>query len=99
MSKIERPEMYVSLPQYNWELVRERDNLTQKSEKITWIEWNENGTFKSKHDEPAIGRSLLMSPFNQFFTWQTTPITEIIEDTAEVIKFKTENSVYTLTKI
>ena len=99
MSKIERPEIYISSPVYNWELVRERDNLTKKSEKITWIEWNEDRTFKSKHDEPAIGRSLLMSPFNQFFTWQTTPITEIIENTADVIKFKTENSVYILTKL
>lgn len=99
MSKIERPEIYISSPVYNWELVRERDNLTKKSEKIIWLEFNENGTFKSKHDEPAIGRSLLMSPFNQFFTWQTTPITEIIELNSDVMKFKTENSVYTLTKI
>lgn len=99
MSKIERPEIYISSPVYNWELVRERDNLTKKSEKIIWLEFNEDRTFKSKHDEPAIGRSLLMSPFNQFFTWQTTSITEIIENTADVIKFKTENSVYTLTKL
>ena len=99
MSKIERPEIYISSHVYNWELVRERDNLTKKSEKIIWLEFNENGTFKSKHDEPAIGRSLLMSPFSLFFTWQTTPITEIIENTADIIKFKTENSVYTLTKI
>lgn len=99
MSKIERPEIYISSPVYNWELVRERDNLTKKSEKIIWLEFNEDRTFKSKHDEPAIGRSLLMSPFNQFFTWQTTSITEIIENTPDVIKFKTENSVYTLTKL
>lgn len=99
MSKIERPEIYISSPVYNWELVRERDNLTKKSEKIIWLEFNEDRTFKSKHDEPAIGRSLLMSPFNQFFTWQTTPITEIIELNSDVMKFKTENSVYTLTKI
>lgn len=99
MSKIERPEIYISSPIHNWELVRERDNLTKKSEKIIWLEFNEDRTFKSKHDEPAIGRSLLMSPFNLFFAWQTTPITEIIENTADVIKFKTENSVYTLTKL
>ena len=99
MSKIERPEIYISSPIYNWELVRERDNLTKKSEKIIWLEFNEDRTFKSKHDEPAIGRSLLMSPFNQFFTWQTTPITEIIELNSDVMKFKTKNSVYILTKI
>ena len=99
MSKIERPEIYISSPIYNWELVRERDNLTKKSEKIIWLEFNEDRTFKSKHDEPAIGRSLLMSPFSLFFAWQTTPITEIIELNSDVIKFKTKNSVYTLTKI
>lgn len=99
MSKIERPEIYISSPVYNWELVRERDNLTKKSEKIIWLEFNEDRTFKSKHDEPAIGRSLLMSPFSLFFAWQTTPITEIIELNSDVIKFKTKNSVYTLTKI
>jgi hypothetical protein len=99
MSKIERPEMYVSLPQFNWELVRERDNLIKRSKEVIWLEFNENGTFKSKHDEPAIGRSLLMSPFNQFFTWQTTSITEIIENTGNFVKFKTRNSVYTLTKL
>lgn len=99
MSKIEIPEIYISSSVYNWKLVRERDNLTKKSEKVTWIEWNENGTFKSKHDEPDIGRSLLMSPFNQFFTWQTTPVTKIIENTVDVMKFKTKNSVYTLTRL
>lgn len=99
MSKIEIPEIYISSPVYNWELVRERDNLTKKSEKIIWLEFNEDRTFKSKHDEPAIGRSLLMSPFSLFFAWQTTPITEIIELNSDVIKFKTKNSVYTLTKI
>jgi len=40
-----------------------------------------------------------MSPFNQFFTWQTTPITEIVEEKDDYIKFNTQNSVYTLTKL
>jgi hypothetical protein len=64
-----------------------------------WIEFNDEGRFKSKHDEPAIGRSLIMSPFNQFFTWQTTPITEMLEERDGYIKFKTENSNYTLWKL
>lgn len=85
--------------EFDWKLVREHDGLTKQSKEIMWLEWNDEGRFKSKHDEPAVGRSLLMSPFNQFFTWQTTSITEIIENTADVIKFKTENSVYTLTKL
>ena len=66
-----------------------------------WIEWNEDGTFKEKHDTFSIGRSLLMSPLNQFFTWQTTPITKIVAATADVfyLKFETKNSIYTLIKL
>lgn len=85
--------------EFNWKLVRERDKLTNKSRDIKWLEWNEDGRFKTDHDEPAIGRSLIMSPFNQFFTWQTTPITEIVEQREGYVKFKTKNSVYELTKI
>jgi len=85
--------------EFNWKLVRERDGLTKQSKGVMWLEWNEDGRFKADHDEPAIGRSLIMSPFNQFFTWQTTPITEIVEEREGYVKFKTKNSVYELTKI
>jgi len=80
----------------NWKLVRERDGLTKQSEKIMWIEWDEEGRIKGKHDEPVIGKSLIMSPFNDFFTWQTTIITEIVEQRDNYIKFKTQNSNYEL---
>jgi hypothetical protein len=86
-------------PQMNWELVRERDGLTKQSNTIMWIEFNEEGRFKSKYDEPAIGRSLIMSPFNQYFTWQTTTITEIVEQNDNCVKFKTQNSNYELFKL
>ena len=85
--------------EFNWKLVRERDGLTNQSKEVMWIEWNEDGTFKEKHDTFAIGRSLLMSPVNQFFTWQTTPITEIVEEQDDYIKFKTQNSNYELWKL
>ena len=85
--------------QYNWKLVREHDGLTKQSKEVMWIEFNEQGTFKSKHDEPAVGRSLMMSPFNQFFTWQTTSVTEIVEQRDDYIKFNTRNSVYELFKL
>jgi hypothetical protein len=82
-----------------WKLVRERDGLTKQSGDVMWIEWNENGRFKSKHDNPDLGRSLLMSPFNMFFTWQTTVITGILEQREDYICFDTENSRYELFKI
>ena len=40
-----------------------------------------------------------MSPFNQSFTWQTTTVTEIVEQRDDYIKFKTGNSNYELFKI
>ena len=87
--------------EFNWKLVRERDGLVNQSKEILWIEFDEKGNFKEKHDEPAIGRSLLMSPFNAYFTWQTTDITEIIESSEDgsYLKFNTRNSVYELFKL
>ena len=85
--------------QLNWKLVRERDGLTKESENIIWIEFNEEGRFKEKFDKIAVGRSLIMSPFSQFFTWQTTTVTEIVEQREDYIKFKTKNSNYELFKL
>lgn len=83
----------------NYRLVRERDKLTKESARVLWLEWNEDSTFKEKYDHPAVGRSLLMSPFNKYYTWQTTDITEIVEQKDNYIKFKTKNSDYELFKI
>jgi NAD-dependent SIR2 family protein deacetylase len=68
----------------------------KSSKRILWLEFNEDGTFKEKHETPAVGRSLIMSPFNDFFTWQTTDIIEIVEKSEDYIKFKTGNSLYEL---
>jgi hypothetical protein len=54
---------------------------------------------KHYFDEPATGRSLIMSPFNGSFTWQTTTVTEIIEQREDYLKFKTGNSNYELVKM
>ncbi len=83
----------------NWKLVRERDGLTKHSVDVIWLEFNDEGRFKAKHTEPAVGRSLLMSPFSEFFTWQTTDVTEIVEQRDDYIKFKTKNSNYELFKL
>lgn len=89
----------ITQPKPNWKLVRERDDLTKHSVDVWWVEFKEDGTFKAKHNEPAIGRSLIMSPFNQFFTWQCTSLTEIVEEREDYCKFKTQNSNYELWKI
>jgi hypothetical protein len=83
----------------NYKLVRERDGLVIQSEDIRWLEFDEDGKCKATFKEIAVGRSLIMSPFNQFFAWQTTLVTEIIEQKEDYIKFATENSIYELWKI
>ena len=101
-AKLDQLEILAGLKaqgKFNWKLVRSRDGLTKQSVHILWIEYDDNGIFKAKHDDFDIGLSLLMSPFNQFFTWQTTPITEIVEEQDNYIKFKTKNSNYELWKL
>jgi hypothetical protein len=83
----------------NWKLIRESDGLTKQSKDVKWIEWNEDGSFKKEYSLASTGLSLIMSPFNSFFTWQTTTITEIVEIKDDYIKFKTQNSNYELFKI
>lgn len=95
----EQAKLLFDQVEIKWKLVREQDGLTKQSAEVMWLEFNEDGTFNSKHDEPAVGRSLLMSPFNQFFTWQCTSLTEIIEQRENYIKFKTLNSIYELWKL
>ena len=87
------------LAQYPYKLVRERDGLTHYAREIGWIEFNEDSTFKEKHDEPAIGRSLMLDPHRFTFTWLTTSVTEIIEQLDDYVKFKTRNSNYELWRL
>lgn len=82
--------------EFKYKLVRERDGLTNQSKEIKWLEFDENGRYKADYQEPEVGRSLIMSPFNAFFTWQTTTVTEIVEQKEGYVKFKTANSNYEL---
>lgn len=101
MSKLNQIKIPVDISTNDWKLVRERDGLTKQSKEVIWVEWDNEGRFKAKHDIIGVGRSLLMSPFNDFFTWQTTEVTEILASEADssYIKFKTRNSIYELFKL
>ena len=85
--------------EFNWKLIREGDRMTAQSKEVMWLEFGDDSRFKAKHEEPSIGRSLIMSPFNSYFTWQTTDIKEIVEEREGYIKFKTKNSVYELIRL
>jgi hypothetical protein len=80
-----------------YKLVRERDNKTLVGQAVKFIEWEEDGRFSKSHDEPAIGRSVMLDPHHFNYTWLTTEITSFMYD-GNILKFSTKNSVYTLKK-
>jgi hypothetical protein len=95
-NKIDRPKMYIDLVTDNYVLTRIDDDMQITASVIKFIEWNDDRTAKSLHDEPALGRSIIANPVNAvIYKWMTTRITEIIDPTT----FKTENSTYTLHKL
>ena len=97
MSKIEQVKINLNLEEiFRYKLVRERDGLSNVGHKAGWIEWNEDGKFKELHDEPAVGRSLILDPQRMSYTWLTTTVTEILEQKENYIKFATTNSIYEL---
>ena len=80
-------------------LIRKSDGLKKKGPQISWIEWNEDGTFNTKHDAPAVGRSLILDPQRMSYTWLTTTVTEILESAESgYVHFNTKNSEYILIK-
>lgn len=93
-------ELYASVfgkpEEHKYKLVRGRDQLTKTSVAVKWLEFGEDGRYKADFKDIAVGRSLLMSPFVPSFTWQTTLVTEIVEQREDYIKFNTENSSYEL---
>lgn len=105
MSKINTPQFFVDIiegdKQINYNLTKPNDeDFIKKAEKIEWVIWGEDGRVKEIRPEIEIESSLILdSHFGAFFTWQTTPILEVVEKTDEYIIFKTENSLYKLEKI
>jgi hypothetical protein len=78
-----------------YKLTRERDNKTIIGEQVIFIEWDEDGRFSNKHDEPAEGRSVMIDPHHFSYTWLTTEITSFTKDGNKLI-FSTKNSNYIL---
>jgi hypothetical protein len=66
---------------------------------VYWVEWDEFGRGKDKHEQIGIGYSLIIDPMMGNYSWLTTHVTEILEDQGTYIKFRTKNSVYELYNI
>lgn len=96
MSKIDQPKIYMDLTVHNFVLQRVDDNKQMPCAVVKFIEWNEDGTFKALHDEPAVGRSIVVDPSSYgMHQWMTSAITEIVSSN----EFKTQNSTYKLHKL
>lgn len=81
-----------------YQLKRERDGLTKQADQIGWVEWDPKGRAAKIHDEPAPGLSLILDPQHMYaYTWLTTEVAEIKEQTSATVLFRTKNSTYTLT--
>lgn len=85
-------------PKAKYKLKRLNDGLIKTGSRVQYIEWGETTEDNTTHDDIKVGRSLMLEPRMQF-TWLTTTITEIIEQTEDYVKFKTKNSVYELFKL
>ena len=102
MSKLKQTKIPVSIADTKWELIREKDQLTKHSNEVGFIEWNDDGTFKELYrgtEGIAIGRSLMLGPFNPSFVWQTTEILDFHVREEGGWYITTKNSNYILTEI
>jgi hypothetical protein len=81
-----------------YKIVRKNDGKKMFSESFKFITYDETGRGKSLEDNIEIDSSLVLPPYNKYFTWITSPITKIIENTGDIIHFKTNNSEYIITK-
>jgi hypothetical protein len=85
-----------------------REEFKEQGARVEAISWNEDRTYKEVVDSiPVVGCSLLVGSvtarsYSAQDYWLTTVVTEILEDRRsedgmiELIRFKTENSVYEL---
>lgn len=85
----------IDLATDNYVLVRENDNKQIRAKEIKFVEWNENGTFKAVHDEPAVGRSIIADPYAFSYSWLTSTITEV----KSLTHVMTQNSEYKIYKL
>jgi hypothetical protein len=95
-NKIDQPKVFIDLMKDNYILTRSDDEKQITVSVIKFIEWSEDGIGGLTHDEPAIGRSIIVNPtVGGNYKLLTTVITEIINENT----FKTKNNTYTIHKL
>jgi len=77
-------------------LTKQDGVFIKTSNDVRWIVYDEVGRYKESLDDIKNGTSLMMSPFNDNFTWMTTIIDNTSHKDDFSIEFETNNSIYTL---
>jgi hypothetical protein len=86
-----------------YRLTRLRDGAGDSGPMSQTIEWDddEKATI-CENARPKIGASMIVGSYMASYLWQdwwmTTPVTEIIEETENYCRFKTQNSEYEWTR-
>lgn len=79
-------------------LTRKKDEKVIKGNDVIYVEFGEDGKYKDFTKEFKVGNNLVMDFREGSFTWMTTKITNILEQTENYIIFVTLNSEYKLEK-
>jgi len=82
-------------PKFDYKIVRTKDGLIKYGNKLQWVEWKEDSTFKEVHFEIGVGRSLVVDFNMGNFKWMTTQVQSYTKD-EDTITFNTKNSTYTI---
>lgn len=77
-------------------LTRKRDGKVVKGNDVIYVEFGEDGKYKDFTKEFKVGNNLVMDFRGGNFTWMTTKITNILEQTENYVIFVTLNSEYKL---
>jgi hypothetical protein len=77
-------------------LTRKRDGKVVKGNDIIYVEFGEDGNYKDFTKEFKVGSNLVVDFRGGNFTWMTTKITNILEQTENYVIFVTVNSEYKL---
>jgi hypothetical protein len=81
--------------QKKYSLTKKEGGFLAEGRTIVWIKFNEKGTYESHSELISPEASLVINP-GPFYTWQTTLVKEIIEQSENRVEFKTKNSHYIL---
>lgn len=78
-----------------YKVTRINDGKGWTTEEYKFLVFNEENRGKELVEKPIEGSALIIPPYTAFFTWMTSPITEVVNE----YYFKTKNSEYKIEKL